>query len=195
MSTQPSRHDAGGWQEYLSFEGLLSVLNSLGTVWIIVLMVVIDLDVIGRTAFTQPLPGVLELVTLSIVGIIFLQIGHTVRANRITKSDSLFKAGMRRWPRPVHALQALFHLGGAVLFIILFHASYPFLIDSWNSGEYEGIQGYVAYPVWPVRLIILIGSACAAVQYLIFAWADLLVVLGRRAPSDQEGSMGFEVLR
>ena len=48
------------------FELLLSGLNSVGTLWIFGLMVVICLDVIGRTAFNSPLPGVLELVRLSI---------------------------------------------------------------------------------------------------------------------------------
>ena len=41
-------------------------------------MVVISLDVIGRTAFNAPLPGVLELVRLSIVGIVFIQLGTYV---------------------------------------------------------------------------------------------------------------------
>ena len=50
--------------------------------WIFVLMVVINVDVIGRTLFTKPLPGVPELVRLSIVAIVFLQIGSTLRAGR-----------------------------------------------------------------------------------------------------------------
>ena len=65
-----------------AFELLLSVFNSIATVWIVVLMVVINIDIFGRTAFAAPLPGVPELVKLSIVAIIFLQIGHTLRVLR-----------------------------------------------------------------------------------------------------------------
>lgn len=185
-----------GWRRYATFEALLYGLNSLGTLWIIVLMIVINIDVFGRTALQRPLPGVLELVTLSIVGIIFLQIGSTVRAGRITRSDALFRAALRRWPRFAFSLQMLYHLAGAMVFAVLFHASFPFLISSWNSGEYEGIQGYVTYPVWPVRLTILIGSACAAVQYLLLAWSDLGVASGRRPPPEDLGdSAGMDVLQ
>ena len=67
-------------RHFVWFETLLSGLNSIGTLWIFLLMVVISIDVIGRTAFNAPLPGVLELVRLSIVGIVFIQLGHTLRA-------------------------------------------------------------------------------------------------------------------
>lgn len=168
------------------FELLLSGLNSIGTLWIFALMVVICLDVVGRTALNAPLPGVLELVRLSIVGIVFIQLGHTLRAGRITRSDNLILALQRRWPRAGYGLQAVFGLAGVVIFVVLFRASLPLFVDSWNSGEYAGIEGYVTYPVWPVRLIILIGSFCAGVQFLLFAWRDLQVAVSGRTPAAEE---------
>lgn len=180
------------WRRLASFEGLVSALNSVGTLWIFVLMVVINLDVIGRTAFNAPLPGVLELVSLSIVGIIFIQLGHTLRAGRLTKADALILAVQRRWPRLGHGLQALFGLAGTAVFAVLFYASYPFFLDSWASGEYAGIEGYVTYPVWPVRLIILVGSTCAGLQFLLFTWRDLMIAAGRAAPEAEEAAAPSE---
>lgn len=175
----------GRWR-WLSFEGLVSGLNSLGTLWIFALMVIINLDVVGRSVFSAPLPGVPELVKLSIVGIVFLQIGHTLRVGRFVRADVLI-VRLQRWrPRIGYALESLFHLAGASLFAILFHASRPFFERAWASGEYEGIAGYVTYPVWPIRLIILIGCAAAVIQYLIFVWRSGLVMLGRRAPPSRE---------
>ena len=159
-----------------SFETLLSLLNSIGTLWIFALMVVISLDVIGRTAFNSPLPGVLELVRLSIVGIVFIQLGHTLRAGRITRADNLIHMLQRRLPRLGFGMQALFELAGTGIFIVLFQASLPMFLRSWASGEYAGIEGYITYPIWPVRLIILIGSVCAGLQFLLFAWRDLCAV-------------------
>ena len=56
------------------FARVLQILSSLGTAWIFLLMLVITVDVVGRTAFTSPLPGVPELVSISIVGIVFLSL-------------------------------------------------------------------------------------------------------------------------
>lgn len=160
-------------RHFIWFETVLSGLNSIGTLWIFLLMVVISIDVIGRTAFNAPLPGVLELVQLSIVGIVFIQLGHTLRAGRITRSDSFIHFLQRRWPRASYAVESVYSLIGAGIFVLLFNASLPMFISSWESVEYVGVEGYVTYPTWPVRLIILIGSVCAGFQYLLFAIRDL----------------------
>jgi TRAP-type mannitol/chloroaromatic compound transport system permease small subunit len=181
---------APGWRAWLSFETLVSGLNSIGTLWIFALMVVIGTDVVGRTAFNAPLPGVLELVRLSIVGIVFIQLGHTLRAGRMTRADNLLQLLQRRWPRAGYGLQALFGVAGTALFAVLFYASFPFFLRSWNSGEYAGIEGYVTYPVWPVRLIILVGCVCAGLQYLLFAWRDLEIAMRGEGPVAAEQSGG-----
>lgn len=195
MNTQNNTDPHGGLPHLLRFDWLISGLNSLGTLWIIALMIIINIDVIGRTAFNAPLPGVLEFVRLSIIGIVFLQIGHTIRSGRITRSDALFQRIMKRWQRPAHLLRMFYKLGGTALFAILFYASYPQMIDAWVSGEYVGIQGYVAYPVWPIRLLILVGSVCGATQYLIFAWVDFTIAMGWREPVEEITTTGVEVLQ
>jgi TRAP-type mannitol/chloroaromatic compound transport system permease small subunit len=162
---------------WLSFEMLLSVFNSIATIWIVVLMVVINIDIVGRTVFSAPLRGVPELVKLSIVGIIFLQVGHTLRAGRITRADGLIRPFERRWPRLGLLLQGLYSLCGVALFTILFYASRPLFVYAWTQSEFYGVEGYVTYPVWPVRLVILIGCACVAIQYALFAWQQLSAAL------------------
>ena len=182
---RPAKHKFS-WRHVLSFDSLLSLLNSIGTLWIFALMVVICLDVIGRTAFNSPLPGVLELVRLSIVGIVFIQLGHTLRAGRITRADNLIHILQRRLPRFGYGIQVLFELAGTGVFVVLFQASLPLFLRSWASGEYAGIEGYITYPIWPVRLIILIGSACAGLQFLLFAWRDLGAVWSGLAPAAEQ---------
>jgi TRAP-type mannitol/chloroaromatic compound transport system permease small subunit len=188
MSDQPPSDRRTGarqplsWQHLFSFEAVLSILNSIGTLWIFALMVVICLDVVGRTVFNSPLSGVLELVRLSIVGIVFIQLGHTLRAGRITRADNLIHILQRRLPRFGYGMQALFELAGTGVFIVLFQASLPLFLRSWSSGEYAGIEGYITYPIWPVRLLILIGSFCAGLQFLLFAWRDVVAAWRGRAP-------------
>ena len=68
---------------------LTGAMNALGTLWILGLMVLINADVIGRDVFSHPVRGVTELVALSIVGIVFLQLADTLRAGRFTRADVL----------------------------------------------------------------------------------------------------------
>jgi TRAP-type C4-dicarboxylate transport system permease small subunit len=167
------------------FAGLLVGLNAIGTVWIFVLMIVINADVIGRTAFSAPLPGVPELVRLSIVGIVFLQIGYTLRSGRITRVESFAAALERRWPCFALLMQGCYSLLGAALFVILFVSCRPIFMRAWTNGDYAGVEGYVTYPFWPIYLILLIGCACSALQYLAFAWDEFSRAFGRRGVADR----------
>jgi TRAP-type C4-dicarboxylate transport system permease small subunit len=170
------------------FAGLLIGLNAIGTVWIFVLMLVINADVFGRTVFSAPLPGVPELVRLSIVGIVFLQIGYTLRSGRITRVESLSIALARRWPRFALIMQGCYSLCGAALFVILFVSCRPIFVRAWTNGDYAGVEGYVTYPFWPIYLILLIGCACSALQYLAFARDEFSGAFGRRGAVDAGGA-------
>jgi TRAP-type C4-dicarboxylate transport system permease small subunit len=161
------------------FGALLAALNSVATLWILVLMVVVNADVVGRTGFNSPIPGVAEFGRLSIVGIIFLSLAHALREGRITRADSLLRKLEARAPRLGAAMELFFALAGAALFAVLFYGSYPFLRDSWTSGEYAGVEGYVTFPIWPVRLIILVGAGLACLQFVFIAFEQLGRIAGR----------------
>jgi TRAP-type C4-dicarboxylate transport system permease small subunit len=168
------------------FAALLVGLNAVGTVWIFVLMLVINADVFGRTAFSAPLPGVPELVRLSIVGIVFLQIGYTLRSGRITRVESFSDKLERRWPRFALAMRVCYSLLGAALFTILFVSCRPIFVRAWTNGDYAGVEGYVTYPFWPIYLILLIGCACSAAQYLVFAWGEFSRAFGQVRTAEAE---------
>lgn len=164
------------------FGAVLAALNSVGTLWILVLMVVVNGDVAGRTLFNSPIPGVAEFGRLSIVGIIFLCLAHALRQGRITRADSLLQTLERRSPILFSLIESAFALAGAALFAVLVYGSWPFLIDSWRSNEYAGVEGYVTFPIWPVRLVIVVGAALAGLQFLFIAWRHLGRLAGRREP-------------
>jgi TRAP-type mannitol/chloroaromatic compound transport system permease small subunit len=54
---------------------------------------------------------------------------------------------------------------GAVIFIILFIASVPATIQVWKLLEYEG-EGALRVPIYPIRTLILIGSALTAILFV-----------------------------
>lgn len=164
------------------FRRVTSVMNSIGTVWVFVLLIIINLDIGGRAVFNHPIRGVPEIVSLSIVALVFIQIAHTLAVGRLTRSDVFLAWLLRSKPRVGHALEGVFHLVGAALFTILFWASLPMFTKAWRINEYVGAEGDFKAPVWPVKLIILIGCAAACIQFLLLAWGDLKQsVAGRKA--------------
>ena len=152
---------------------LTAAMNALGTLWIVALMVLIVADVLGRNFLAAPVPGVTETVALSIVGIVFLQLADTLRCGRFTRAEVLLAQLQRTLPAWHAALSALWHaLGGALLLVILW-ASWQPLMESVQIREYVGAVGSFQAPVWPVRLITLLGLAVTALTYGLLMWADL----------------------
>jgi len=160
---------ASSRRRWFSFGALISAMNSIGTAWVFVLLVIINLDIGGRALFNHPLRGVPEIVALSIVGCVFLQIAHTLKSGRLTRSDILLNWLQGRWPRAKDFLEGIYFLIGAVLMAILFDSSIPFFVKAWRIDEYVGAQGDFMAPVWPVKLLILIGSAAGTLQFLLMA--------------------------
>lgn len=158
------------------FSRLLGAMNALGTVWIFLLMVLINSDILGRELFSAPVRGTTELLALSIVGIVFLQLGHALMSGRMTRSDMVIENLLTYRPRLGHALQGFFNLLGVVFLAIIFWGSLALFEEALEIGEYVGAVGDFTAPTWPIRLLILIGSAATGLQYLIMAWQDFRFV-------------------
>ena len=152
-----------------SYGFIISVMNSIGTAWVFVLLVIINLDIGGRALFNHPIRGVPEIVSLSIVACVFLQIAHTLKVGRLTRSDILLNWLQARHDGLKHFLEGVYYLVGGCLMAILFKASLPMFTNAWQIDEYVGAQGDFMAPVWPVKLIILIGCVAGAIQFLLMA--------------------------
>lgn len=162
----------------LGLHRLTAAMNALGTLWIVALMLLIVADVLGRNFLATPVPGVPETVALSIVGIVFLQLADTLRCGRFTRAEVLLARLVRTHPAWHAALSALWHaLGGALLLVVLW-ASWGPLVESVQIREYVGAVGSFQAPVWPVRLITLVGLSVTALTYALLTWADLRRLAG-----------------
>ena len=160
----------GRRRRWFSFETIISVMNSIGTAWVFVLLVIINLDIGGRAIFNHPIRGVPEIVAMSIVACVFLQIAHTLRVGRLTRSDLLMNWLKVKNPGFKNFLEGLYYSIGAILMAILFKASIPLFTKAWRIDEYVGAEGDFMAPIWPVKLIILIGCLAGAVQFLLMAF-------------------------
>ncbi len=155
------------------FDRFSAALNVLGSVWILAVMLLINFDVLGRGLFNEPISGVPEIVRLSIVGIVFLQITHTLRNRRFIRSDVFIGRLLARGTAPGYLMQAFHHLVGAVLLGIIFYFTIDRFTRAWRIDEYVGTEGDFTAPVWPIYLIILIGCAGTFVQFVLHVFTDL----------------------
>lgn len=164
----------------LGLHRLFGAMNALGTLWILALMVLINVDVFGRNLLDAPVRGVTEMVSLSIVGIVFLQLADTLRTGRFTRADVLLDRLKRSRPALSDGLQALFHLVGLALMVVILLASWGPLAQAVAIREYVGAVGDFQAPVWPVRLITLIGLCATALCFALLAGMDLCRMMRRR---------------
>jgi TRAP-type mannitol/chloroaromatic compound transport system permease small subunit len=165
------------------FARVLGVMNAAGTVWIIGLMLLINADIVGRSVFDAPLAGVPELVAFSIVGIVFLQLAHTLRSGSMTRSDVLLGVLESRAPRARHALLCFCHLVGGLLMAMIAWKFWPSVAAAWLHPErnFMGNPGFFTIPQWPLFILVFLGIAATALQFLVSALGDLRAMQERGA--------------
>jgi TRAP-type mannitol/chloroaromatic compound transport system permease small subunit len=154
-------------------------MNAAGSCWIVVLMLMINAEAIGRSAFNAPIIGVIELIEISIVGIVFLQLTDTLRRGVLTRSDGMYNQVMKRKPGAGHVMAIVTYLLGAVFMGLILWGSVPAFIDAWVKDYYIGVEGMFTAPVWPIALIIAIAVIVTMTQFLIMLADHVRQLTGR----------------
>lgn len=155
---------------YLYFRRFTQALNVAGTILILLMAISVNLDVFGRNAFNQPIPGVNEFIGLSIVAVVFLQMANTLQEDRHVSNDIIIRLIAGSHPRLTAALYSLFHLIGAALMAIIMIYVWPLVVENYQGGYYAGTAGIVEIKIWPFMAVVVIGSVTTAIQFLIDAW-------------------------
>ncbi len=144
--------------------------NVIGTLLIVGLVLIICVDVVGRETLGTPLKGVPEMVSLSIVAIVFLQVPQALRSGRLTRSDGLINTLHSRLPRFAGALETVFELLGFLVVSAILYAHWPILTRAYTRNDFVGAVGNFTLPTWPVKLMILIGATLLALQFFARIW-------------------------
>lgn len=161
---------------------LTALFSALGTALILAVMALIVAEVISRGLLARPIPGVIEMVSMSILAIVFLQLANTLARGRLTRSEALLGALRNRAPRLGDALDAALHLAGAWLVWVLLSAFWPQFQRSYGRGEMIGTVGQFLAPIWPVHGIVVAGSALLLAVFATRA-AMLAVRAAQGAPA------------
>lgn len=122
-------------------------------------------DVIGRTVFDNPLPGVVDLAALCLVLSVFLSLGQA----EVTEAHVRMKlVTVRLKPRWQRNLQTFAMLISAAFLGLMVWGSYLRLIRSYNSRE--ELFGTIPLLIWPFRFVIVAGVFILACACLLKAY-------------------------
>ncbi len=145
------------------FYRLIDVLNAIGTVWVAAMMVLICGDIFGRALFNSPIIGVPEIVRVSVVGIVWLQMAYTLKIGAHLRSNIILDRLSLRWQYIIEIIGSIL---GILVFSLAAYTSWDVMIEGWRIKEFEG-ELPVRVPVYPIRTIVLLGAFLTMLQFVI----------------------------
>jgi TRAP-type C4-dicarboxylate transport system permease small subunit len=155
-------------------------MDALGALIVLGMMIIVNIDVFGRWLFDSPLAGTFELTEMGIVAVVYLQLAHTIRVKRLTRSDTFLNFLARvRGQAADQSLRLVFNLAGALMLGIIAFGQFPRFVDAWTKGYYKGNVGIFTAPTWPLEGIMLLGAVAAAIQFLVLACRNAKALRGR----------------
>jgi TRAP-type C4-dicarboxylate transport system permease small subunit len=157
---------------------VVRVLLAAAAVIIFLLGFLVCADVLGRALFNSPVKGTPEMVSMSIVIICFLLAGYSVQSGGMIYTDAV--SGMFG-VRGLAAAQLLSAVLGILFFGLIVWGSYEPMLHAIRSGEYEG-EGALRVPVWPARIVVIIGAVLVVVSYALHAVRAIdMLITGKAA--------------
>mmetsp|Transcript_33331 Transcript_33331/g.63834 ORF Transcript_33331/g.63834 Transcript_33331/m.63834 type:complete len:184 (-) Transcript_33331:46-597(-) len=141
--------------------------NALGTLVVLALVVVLNVDVIARGFFSAPIKGTYEMVQFSVVMIVFLQLADVVRVDRLTRSDGFLNLMHHRRPLFTANLRRIINALSAIFMGLIAYITFPEFLKMWATNDYFGVPGLFTLPWWPVKLVISVGTTLACVIFVL----------------------------
>jgi TRAP-type C4-dicarboxylate transport system permease small subunit len=141
--------------------------NAAGTLTVLALVVILNVDVIARGLFNAPLKGTYEIVQLSVGFIVFLQLPDVVRVDRLTRSDGFLNLLHNRHPGLTASIRRIINAFSAIFMGLIAYIMFPEFFKMWETQYFFGVPGVFTVPWWPIKLVIASGSALACVIFVL----------------------------
>ncbi len=158
---------------------ITQTFNIAGTLLIVFVMVIVNIDVIGRELFLVPVAGVPMMVSMSIVAIVFLQTPQTFKQGRLTQNNAILDTIGKKSPATRLGIEIIFSTAAFYLILQIFSATVPLFKKAWVRNTYEGTIGDFTAPIWPIKFIILLGCALLMVQIFLFCMKKIFIFLNK----------------
>jgi TRAP-type mannitol/chloroaromatic compound transport system permease small subunit len=155
-------------------------LNAIGSLWVLLLVILICADSFGRSFFNHPIQGVTELVAVSMAVIVFCQLPDTARLGRLTRSETVLYKLQASNSIVARLVVVGFDLLGAAVMAAIIVGTTPLLIESFERGYYIGEHGIFTLPDWPLKALVVLGGAATMLCFIARAVHHWLLARQRR---------------
>ena len=159
------------------------VLGWIAMVFMAILMFGVTADVAARAIYGQSVPGLFEMSELSMVMVVFLGLGWTLRDDahiRVTMLTDRLSGRRRR------LVEGVAWLCAALVFLLLAWPSTQEAAYSFSIREFR--WGVVQIPIWWTKIALAAGLWFAAVQAMVKA---VLVATDRDLPESHPAPVEY----
>lgn len=141
-----------------------TALSAIASGTIAFTMVLVTADVVLRAAFGIPINGVSDFVAYSIVACVFVQLGSTIRGDRLIAAEFLMGGWKLRRPLLAAGAEAVFYAIAAAILARALAWLWADFAKAWATGEFTGAIGAYTITLWPFKLAVAIGVAVATLE-------------------------------
>lgn len=151
-------------------EVFANILNIISAIWLASMALLILYDVIGREAFGTPFHGTNEIVSNSVLSILFLQLPLSILNRSSLRTTIVYGLVSTRGKGYIDAIS---YLLAGLLFLVIAVGSWPNMIEGWAILEQEG-SGVINIPVYPIRTLVVFVSGFGIFVCLLLIYHSLM---------------------
>lgn len=135
--------------------------NGLSAAFVLVLMVLVMADIIGRYLFNSPVPMTYEVGSFMMVFIVFLGLAYTQRMGAHIRVEFLTLHLSAQTRALLDIVASVLGLG---LYAVITYEGFLWSWTSWEVGDY--VAGLVNIPRYPSQFVVPFGAAILCLQFL-----------------------------
>jgi len=155
-------------------EKLIKVFNYIGTSLIVLMMGLTIIHAIGRYFFSAPLPGLMELSSFMLVGIIFFSGAYT----EMKKSHTVITMVQDHLPKKVNVYINIFMYVLYVAFTLV--AAYQTVIRGFTVKETGNISSILEIPHYPFLFMTALGWLIIGIAASLHLISYINIAAGRK---------------
>lgn len=179
-----TNNNPGGFSKFMDIISRFDERLAEFAGWIvIVMMVTISYDVAMRYIFRMPTTWSYEINRYMLILVVFFGGAWALPAGGHVAVD-IFTGKMERRKKAV--FEILTSIMALAYMSMFFFESTVFAWDAWEGGVRS--TEYLAWPMWPMRTFLVIGSLCLALEFLFKVVRNVAILTGT-AHAETEGGV------
>ena len=156
---QPVGERKVGISRYLGLSGVVQICLIVSMANCFLMVVVTIVDVLCRHLLKQPVPGVIELNEVLMIGIVFLGLGVAQKEDSHIRAELFVSRLGPERRRYFDLISLIFSVG---FWTIILVQAVPKAWESFLTGEYR--EGLIKFPIWPARWMLAAGVLVICLQ-------------------------------